>query len=228
MDNIIFYKQNKSVKPEAEGIRLSYQREYTVSFATLIEQVAKIMSQKKDGLLFYCADALSDVDCSHIRQLQALNKKFKICLLSDEQFAFDAWRLQVFNFDLYPFDADFIKRCYIKFTAKDEDEHILAIKDDGFTKNIPYSQINYLQAAGNYTFIHEKYDRMNIQTKQIARFEFMVERDHNFSRVHRSFIVNLANVEFIGNKLLKFYHADKPLALSEALEIKIKKLVSGK
>lgn len=229
MDHLVFFKENQSFKEIIDQIRLSYSRPYTTYFPVRFEQISKVLEKSKDIFLFYFAEDLTDMDRIRIKNLMIDHTGIKICLLSQEQFALSAWKLHVFHFEEYPVSASKIVTAYKKYVLLQGGEaKELVIKEDGSTLKIPFSNINYLMAAGNYTMIHQKNDKTIVQTKQLGTYEFICEKDINFNRIHRSLIINLSNVNTIGNKQVLFYNTTKPLQLSEALEAKLKREILGK
>lgn len=229
MDHLVFFKENQSFKEIIDQIRLSYTRPYTTYFPVKFEQIAKVLQKSNDLVLFYFAEDLTDLDRIRIKNLSVDHPRIKICLLAHEQFALSAWKLQVFHFEEYPVSASKIATAYKKYVQFQGGEaKELVIKEDGTTLKIPFSAINYLMAAGNYTMIHQKNDKTIVQTKQLGTYEYLCEKDMNFNRVHRSLIVNLGNVNSIGNKQVHFYNTTKQLQLSEALEAKLKREILGK
>jgi hypothetical protein len=229
MDHLVFFKENQSFKEIIDQIRLSYTRPYTTYFPVKFEQIAKVLQKSNDLVLFYFAEDLTDMDRIRIKNLSVDHPGIKICLLAHEQFALSAWKLQVFHFEEYPVSASKIATAYKKYVQLNGGEaKELVIKEDGATVKIPFSAINYLMAAGNYTMIHQKNDKTIVQTKQLGTYEYLCEKDVNFNRVHRSLIVNLGNVNSIGNKQVQFYNTTKPLQLSEPLEAKLKREILGK
>lgn len=229
MDHLVFFKENHSFKEVMDQIRLSNTRPYTTYFPVKFEQIAKVLQKSNDLVLFYFAEDLTDIDRIRIKNLSADYHGIKICLLAHEQFALSAWKLQVFHFEEYPVSASKISTAYKKYVHLNGGEaKELVIKEDGSTVKIPFSTINFLMAAGNYTMIHQKNDKIIVQTKQLGTYEYLCEKDMNFNRVHRSLIINFGNVKTIGNKQVQFYNTSKPLSLSEALEAKLKREILGK
>lgn len=229
MDHLVFFKENQSFKEIMDSIRLSYDRPYTSYFPTQFNQISRVLEKSTDILLFYFAELLSDLDRIRIKNLIIDQPKIKICLLSDESCALDAWKLNVFHFEAYPVSAAKITSTYRKYVSVYGGEaKELIIKQDGGAIKIPFFDINYLQAAGNYTLIFQKNDKSIIQTKQLGSYDYICERDLSFNRIHRSLIVNFANVESINQSEVLFYNTTKGLSLSEALKIKIRKEILGR
>lgn len=66
-------------------------------------------------------------------------------------------------------------------------------------------EVAYFEANVNYTLIHLKNGKKHLISYTLKRFEEMLSHNHNFTRIHRSFIVNngLIKKKGIDNVLLK-------------------------
>ncbi len=80
-------------------------------------------------------------------------------------------------------------------------------------KNIPLTEIVMLEAEANYTYLHLLNGKKMLISRTMKLFDNLL-KDHPFTRIHRSFIVN----EFH----LKSYDSDKEcMMLSNNLEATI-------
>ncbi|HPR31632.1 MAG TPA: response regulator [Prolixibacteraceae bacterium] len=68
----------------------------------------------------------------------------------------------------------------------------LFLKKDAYFERIAFADILYLEASGNYTFIHTESERF-VYSTVIKTFESRLPVNH-FLRVHRTFIVNIHKV----------------------------------
>lgn len=229
MDHLVFFKENESFKNLIDKIKLSYDRSYTTYHPILYDQISKVLLKSKDILLFYFAENLSEIDRIRLKSLVADLPSIKICLLSDVAHALDAWKLNLFHFEEYPISSSKILNTYRKYViSMGGIDKELVLKHDGELVKIPFAHMNYLQAAGNYTMIYQRNDKILVQTKQLGTYEFLCEKDLNFNRVHRSLILNLANVKTIGHREILFYNTNKALGISESLKYKLIREMLGK
>ncbi len=80
-------------------------------------------------------------------------------------------------------------------------------------KKIPLSEIIMLEAVANYTYFHLLSGKKVVISRTMKLFDNLL-KDHPFTRIHRSFIVNESH--------LKSYDADKEcIMLSNDLEAMI-------
>ena len=56
------------------------------------------------------------------------------------------------------------------------------------------SEVAYFEANTNYTFIHLKNGEKHLLSYTLKRFEEMLGDDLNFSRIHRSYLVNTRHI----------------------------------
>ncbi len=228
MDEIIIYKEGENLKDKFSNLRFSYQRKYKLFFAHNYNQIGFVLNKGADILLFYFKESLDDQDRIRIKNITLNYPNASVCICSDKKFALDAWKLDAFYFSEYPILSDSLMSAYKRYVSKFGDgDKELVIKDDGEVVKISFDKITYLQADGNYTMIHQKGDRRNIQTKQLGSFEVLTEKDLNMVRVHRSLILNMRNIKSVGNKQVSFYQSKNLLEISASLEVKLKKLLLG-
>jgi two-component system, LytTR family, response regulator len=72
-------------------------------------------------------------------------------------------------------------------------EHKIAISSaDGFVF-VKVSNIIYLESEGSYTYFYLKHNEKIITSKNIKEYEELLS-DHDFFRIHKSYIVNMAEI----------------------------------
>ena len=229
MDHLAFYKKNESLKETVSQLRFTYTRPYTQYFIRDVEQMERLLTEIDDTvLLFYFTEKMTSHDQDVIQLLSASYKNVKIVLLSENTFALNAWRLNIFHFDAYPVMSDMLTFAYHKWekSLDNADEELTLKTDEGIVK-LMHRDILYLQAAGNYTMIHQSGDKCLVLTKQLGTFSELYEQFSRFERVHRSLILNFENVKACKNSMIYFHKSQKPLAISPLLESKVKKMLLG-
>jgi len=226
LDHIVFYKNAVSLKDRYSNHKLSYTRKHSFYFATIYDQIGKLLTKIGDEfLLFYFSDKLEEEDKIRLKNLRIKYPKIDICLFSDIQEAFLAWKLQVFHFDqLNSLETLDLQTAYNKYLLKKggaDREYI--IKTPNGVVRLPYDSINCFIAEGNYTKLSLKDSKSITETKQLGKYMVICDKDPNFIRFGRSLIINLRNVKKIGNKLVEFYNSSTTLSISKNMETKIKK-----
>ena len=226
MDHIVFYKNAVSLKDRYSNHKLSYTRKHSFYFATIYDQIGKLLTKIGDEfLLFYFSDKLEEEDKIRLKNLRIKYPKIDICLFSDIQEAFLAWKLQVFHFDqLDSLETLDLQTAYNKYLLKKggEDREYIIKTQNGILR-LPYDSINCLVAEGNYTKISLKDSKSITETKQLGKYMVICDKDPNFKRLGRSLIINLRNVTRVGKKLVEFYNGNTTLTISKNMEAKIKK-----
>jgi len=226
LDHIVFYKNADSLKDRYSNHKLSYTRKHSFYFATIYDQIGKLLTKIGDEfLLFYFSDKLEEEDKIRLKNLRIKYPKIDICLFSDIQEAFLAWKLQVFHFDqLDSLETLDLQTAYNKYLLKKggEDREYIIKTQNGILR-LPYDSINCLVAEGNYTKISLKDSKSITETKQLGKYMVICDKDPNFKRLGRSLIINLRNVTRVGKQLVEFYNGNTTLTISKNMEAKIKK-----
>lgn len=229
MDQIIFYKEEHHLSSQIEKIRFSYDRPYKLHFAVEYNQLGLLLHPKFEGLLFYFTSTISDMDRMRLLYLNMTYPGLFICLISDAQHALDAWKLNVFHFEAMPVNGQVILESYRKFIHSSFDKnHELILQIAGSTVNIPHNEILYLEAEGNYTNIFLSTGKKILYTKQLGKFEELIEQNRNFKRLHRSLIINLKLIRSIGHDTVIFYGENNYLDISSRFKLVLKKYLMGK
>jgi LytTr DNA-binding domain len=227
MDHLAFYKRNESLKETISQLRFTYSRPYTQYFIRDLDQMEHLLSEIDDTiLLFYFTEKMTGTDQDAIQLLTATHKNIRIILLSESTFALKAWRLNIFHFDAYPVMSDMLTYDKWEKSIDNADEELILKTDEGIVK-LKHRDILYLQAAGNYTMIHQSGDKCMVLTRQLGTFSGLNEQFQRFQRVHRSLILNFENVKACKNNMVYFHKSQKPLSISPLLESKIKKILMG-
>jgi len=228
LDHIVFYKNADSLKDHFAQYKFSYTREHTFYFATIYDQIGKVLTKIGDEfLLLYFVDQLEEQDKIRLKNLRIMYPKIDICLYSNIQDAFYAWKLQIFHFDeISSFKSLDLKTSYNKYVLKkggSDREYIIKTRN-GIIR-LPFDSINCFIAQGGYTKIRLKGNKSITETKQLGKYMVLCDRDPNLIRFGRSLIINLRNVKKVGNKLIEFYNSDYTLTISKNMEAKIKKVL---
>jgi len=228
MDTIIVYKEKQNLKDSIQKVRLSHTRPYTLHFSDSKLNLQRQLKPDTKALLFYFTKVLNQGDRVFIQTIKNSCPDIRICLCSHASYALDAWKLDLFHFEAYPIKAQQIKTGYQKYVRHVSDiQTQFSIKTSEGTVLIPFKQLLYLYASGNYTNIHLKSNKKYLITKQLNKYEFIVEQDAMIKRLHRSYIFNLRNIKTLRKKSVLFYGSDEELDISQALSTKIKKELLG-
>lgn len=133
------------------------------------------------------------------------------------------------NLELYSTKLRAIANDYLKLISKPEnnlaDEKFvnrLSIKHKNIIKIISVSEINWIEAQGDYVFIHSNSEKYLLRDSLMA-----LEKKLNpdvFVRIHRSSIVNIERVE----KLKTSEHGDYDVYLKDGTKLKMSRTYRDK
>jgi hypothetical protein len=227
MVNVVIFKLGQSLKSDFVDRPISMSEKHILFFCTQYDQIYLQVSQNKADLIYYFADDVSSIDINHLRRLDANHPECKVVLFAPAHFSLLAWKHDVFHFDQQPIEMDQVKRAFSKYIRnfQSETSNTLSIRlPDGLYK-IPFKDLRYLLASGNYTFVYYESDKHLVITKQLGQFDFLTERSTQFVRAHRSLIINISLVKEVNEHSMYFYGTTKPLSISASLSAKIKKMI---
>lgn len=121
-----------------------------------------------------------------------------------DDFAIKAFELNAVDYLLKPFSKDRFDKALMKFSEKNSSPQLnevlesaaltpsqqgrVVVKDGNKIKIIPVSQIQYLESADDYAKIHTA-DGTYLKNRTMNFFEQSLGA-YNFTRIHRSYIVN--------------------------------------
>lgn len=139
--------------------------------------------------------------------VQTLNNKPEVIIASSkEKYALDAFDVDVTDYLLKPVSMGRFLKSIAKVEAKIKSHSIAEVKNDYvFIKsnnqlvNLRLSDVQYIEAYGDYVNIHTEKDRYIVHGTMKA---FESKLNNNFLRVHRSFIVQLNRIQLIEDTLI--------------------------
>lgn len=156
---------------------------------------------------------LSGIDTA--RELRNTNQTVPIIFLtSSREFAVDSYEVKAFNYLIKPIDQEhlflildeFLKTCHFAksfFTAKTA---------DGFCK-IAISDVDYLEAQNKQVMLHLSNDKIIVIRELFSRCMEIFSPENGFCCCHRSYIVNLSNVErFSKTEVITIHNAVIPIS----------------
>ena len=119
-----------------------------------------------------------------------------VFVTAHERYAVDAFAVEAFDYLLKPVDPDRLARVVERLRERTSEhaapvERVVVVGGGGTELLLDPEEIHYVQADGDYSRVHA-YDRSYLSTLSLGALEERL--GPRFSRVHRSYLVNLAKV----------------------------------
>ena len=155
-----------------------------------------------------------DINMPHLSGIEMLRtlKKYPAVIITSAypDFALEGYELSVTDYLLKPFSFARFVQATEKVIAKGQDgqpavqkeeEHFVMVRSDKKLAKVFLNEIVYVEAYGNYIFIHRGQDK--IMSKQtLTNFETQLPAG-KFVRIHKSYVVSVKAVKYLeGNEVL--------------------------
>jgi two-component system LytT family response regulator len=217
----------------------SFDKIQVIGEAADFEEAQDIINEERPDLLFL------DIDLNGLTSIDLLNKidfnPMVIFITSHSDFAIKAFELNAVDYLLKPISLERLTKAIEKVTNKWEKtdnwsddanakfgiEHIILLNFDNKLSFVRISDVNYIEAYGNYTKVYLNDGRLSVTYNSIKNWDTRLPEEV-FIQIHRSTIINLKNVERIekwANDTGRLYlnEIDKPFEISRNYFFQIKK-----
>lgn len=122
-----------------------------------------------------------------------------------DDYALEGYELDVLDYLLKPFSFERFLKAVQKLEKHTspiaEENSVLTIRADKKTYRIAIEDIQYVESAGDYVTIHTGERRLTTHDT-LKNMESKLPSEH-FIRVHKSFIIALANIEYLEGNSVK-------------------------
>lgn len=148
-----------------------------------------------------------------------------IIVTSEKNYAFEAFRYDVTDFLSKPIDQDRFQIAvdrawhYAQNLMRHNEDHTIIIKSDGVLVKLNTSEIDYIEAMGDYIKVVTGRQTHVVHGTMKA---FMTQLPDAFLRVHKSYIVNLDKVLELDDTHLVGDYFNLPVSRSYKNEVKSK------
>lgn len=189
--------KNNWLSTELEKLQFNYQL-VTESYSSLINFLLEYKFNKFD-LIFYCLETkngLEDVEKLHYSYITNL-----VIVNTDKSYAYDAFKLGVFDYFSDSEGIDGLENILIKFNKRqlltsDLGNESMYFAQHSGTIRVLISEINYIEANGIFCDVHTKAKQITINKSLGPIIEKMQHISYMF-RASRSFVVNINEIERI-------------------------------
>lgn len=132
------------------------------------------------------------------------------------EYALDGYELDVVDYLLKPFSFErFLKaveKANRSFSQPTAEHEYITIKADGKLYRIPYEEILFAESQADYLTVHTKDQKITFYQTMKDLCERLPE--HQFIRIHRSFLVSLSCIEFVEGNQIKVGGRKLPIGKS--------------
>lgn len=184
-------------------------------------EAMEVMQSNTVDLLFLDINMPKLSGLSLLKTLQ--NKPEVIITTAYSEYAVEGFELAVTDYLLKPFSLERFLQAVIKVrnktdvttetisTTTEEKQKFIFVKSDKKLIKLNLSEINYIEAYGNYIKIYT--DKMILVSQTLTCFLEKLPR--NFIRIHKSFVVNFDKLKLIdGNQIVLLSEAKLPIGKS--------------
>jgi two-component system LytT family response regulator len=210
-----------------------------VGEASTFDEAKDIINQLQPDLVFLDIDLNGLTSIDLISEINCAPKI--IFITSHENFAIKAFELNAVDYIIKPVSAKRISKAIERITTPVEElaeagtendenfqsDQIILLNFDNKMNFIKISDINYIEAYGNYTKVYMTDGKLSITYNSIKNWDAKLPVDV-FIQIHRSTIVNLLNVQKIekwtnDTGRLHLKGVEKPFEISRSYFFQIKK-----
>lgn len=185
---------------------------------TMIEAVTKPKSPYDVLLSDILATGMNGIEAAE--KLRKLGDKLDIIFISTTaEYALEGYRVQALRYLQKPVDIEKLREALLQSYRKRAHKGGLSITSEGKVYNINFRDILYIESNGRDVELVLKYRRL-VSHGKISDFERLLPEDR-FFRFHRSYIVNLAEIETIERYQAKIKNGDiLPISQQQYTETK--------
>jgi len=184
-------------------------------------EVLDVLQNNQIDLLFLDINMPKLSGLSLLKTLQ--QKPAVIITTAYQEYAIEGFELSVTDYLLKPFSLERFLQAVLKVknktgittktisTTTEEKQKFIFVKSDKKLIKLNLSEINYIEAYGNYIKIYT--DKMILVSQTLTNF--LEKLSKNFIRIHKSFVVNFDKLKLIdGNQIVLLNDAKLPIGKS--------------
>lgn len=205
------------------------QSKYEVIKVKEVKELIRYILSNDLTLVFILDKVLSPENKNLISEFSDKIVNCKFVHISEERYAIDAWKMDLFHFLSNPFSEGEILKVYAKFKkAVGMDEAFFIYSDQEGMHSIPFTSIFFFRASGNYTEIRIAGNKKILLSKQLGVVEQQIIAKNEFVRVNRSWILNFKNIKTLTSQTLTFKNDSVEIELSKEMYQIIKKIIANR
>lgn len=144
------------------------------------------------------------------REIRCFDDAAEIVFLSTSPgFAYESYSVRAMNYLLKPIEQEKFFALLDQFCLRaQENQDALTLKTSTTIVRVPYAQISYVEVIGKHVYFHLTDGNVREVAGALKDFEAMLLRRPEFMRVHRSYIVNMLQVEELSSAGLRTFRGE--------------------
>ena len=200
------------------------QIEHTViRFSSGVELLEFCSVPKRELHLLFLDIEMPDIDGIQIKEELAYTncvKKILFVTSHDESMQM-AFGMKVIGFEKKPISGERVKK-WITIVLEELMCGFITYKMDNQVHQLGINQIQYMQSAGDYSYIYQTGEMEPILvTGNLKKWEKQLEHN-DFMRVHKAYIVNLSFVQRLQGGCIHLFDREQPISVGRAYDKRVK------
>ena len=144
------------------------------------------------------------------REIRCFDDAAEIVFLSTSPgFAYESYQVRALNYLLKPIQRQALFALLDQLRLREEkNAEALTLKTSTTIVRVPYSRISYVEVIGKHLYFHLTDGSVREVAGALKNFESMLLPRPEFMRIHRSYIVNMFQVEELSSSGLRTFQGD--------------------
>lgn len=202
-----------------------------MGYASSYEEALKYLRDKTPDIIFLDIKLGDKTGFDLLQKIGELPHTEIIIVTAYDEYALEAFKYNAISYLLKPVGPEMLQKVVSKINTrainksstaianllKTQQERIFYPSRDGY-ESLLHKDIIYIKADGSYANIHTTNEQQIIVSKNLSFFETLLEKQPDFIRIHKSYIINKKHIKKIdkhgGLKLVLTNDTDVPVSPS--------------
>lgn len=173
-------------------------------------------------LLDVMMPGMDGLECA--REIRRFDDTAEIVFLSTSSgFAYESYGVRALNYLLKPVRQEKLFAVLDQlFLREQKPLESLTLKTGTTIIRLPYSHISYVEVIGKHVYFHQTDGDVREMVGSLKEYETLLLSRSEFMRVHRSYIVNMLQVEELSSSQIRTF-SDKTIPVSRLLYPQLQK-----
>lgn len=193
------------------------------AFQSAVELVECARQERFDlYLLDVMMPGMDGLECA--REIRRFDDAAEIIFLSTSPgFAYESYGVRAFNYLLKPVEEERLFALLNQLLLREQGrQDALTLKTSTTIVRVPYAQISYAEVMGKHVYFHLTDGDVREVVGSLKDYEPLLLSRPEFMRVHRSYIVNMLQVEELSSSHIRTF-SEKSVPVSRLLYPQLQK-----